>query len=63
MVGLRDKTARKDLYLFAMDRANVRNAPETSHPQYEQVRDLMTASWAVGDKVYILAGSTRPRRS
>ncbi len=57
MVCLKDPAAKKDLYLFAMDRAKVENAPASSEPKFEQVRELMTASWTVGDKVYILAGS------
>jgi hypothetical protein len=43
------------LFLFIIDRASVRNEPG-SHPEFEQVNRLMTASWSVDDRVYLLAG-------
>ncbi len=55
MVCLMDKATKKSLFLFAMDHGSLRNAPESTEPKFEQVRELMTASWTVGDKVYILA--------
>jgi hypothetical protein len=55
MVCLKDRAAKKDVFLFAMDRGNLRNAPPSSEPQFEQIRELMTASWTEGDKVYTLA--------
>jgi hypothetical protein len=55
MVCLKD-AKKRDVYLFAMDRANLRGAPMTTTPEFEQIHRLMTASWTVGDKVYVLAG-------
>jgi hypothetical protein len=43
------------LFLFIIDRAAVRNEPG-SHPEFAQVNRLMTASWSVDDRVYLLAG-------
>jgi hypothetical protein len=57
MVCLKDRDTKRAVYLFAMDRAKVENAPESSEPQFQQVRELMTASWSAGDKIYVLAGT------
>ncbi|HVY69588.1 MAG TPA: hypothetical protein VHH73_06640 [Verrucomicrobiae bacterium] len=45
-----------DLYLFVIDRGDVRSAPRDSAPNFAKVNKLMTASWSVGGKVYLLAG-------
>ncbi|HXD01259.1 MAG TPA: hypothetical protein VN048_18115 [Verrucomicrobiae bacterium] len=45
---------RNDLWVFVMDKKVVPDAPGAS-PQFFQVGNLMTASWTVGDKTYVLA--------
>jgi hypothetical protein len=55
MVCLKD-ARNQGVYLFAMDRSRFRNAPRSAEPKFEQVHRLMTASWAQGDKIYVLAG-------
>jgi hypothetical protein len=48
---------KKDqMFLFVMDSANLKNAPEAGKTEFARVYQLMTASWTQGDKVYILAG-------
>jgi hypothetical protein len=49
-------TGKKELFLFVMDRVALQHAPESSAPEFAPIRQLMTASWAQGDKIYILAG-------
>jgi hypothetical protein len=44
-----------DLWVFVMEKKYVPDAPGAA-PQFTQVGKLMTASWAVGDKIYVLAG-------
>jgi hypothetical protein len=60
MVCLKDKQGKDgkpaDLYLFAMEKANFRNAPLPGEMKFEKIHRLMTASWTQGDKLYILAG-------
>jgi hypothetical protein len=43
-----------DLWLFVVDRASLRGAPENSQPRFAEVKGLITAVWARGDKVYLL---------
>ncbi|HEX3798971.1 MAG TPA: hypothetical protein VH413_09745 [Verrucomicrobiae bacterium] len=57
MICLKDPASQHAVYLFAMDAAKVENAPASSQPEFRQVRDLMTASWTVGDKIYVLAAT------
>jgi hypothetical protein len=44
-----------DLWLFVTDRSAVKNAPDSTTPQFAKVNRLMTATWAEGDKLYFLA--------
>lgn len=46
---------KSDLYLFVVDRSGLPDAP-SAEPQFARVNKLLTASWSVGDKTYILAG-------
>jgi hypothetical protein len=45
--------------LFVMDRTGLPDLPENGTPQYAQADGLMTATWANGQKVYLLAGQTK----
>jgi hypothetical protein len=42
------------VFLFVVNRTDVKKAPGAS-PEFSQVNKLMTASWAEGEKVYLLA--------
>jgi hypothetical protein len=44
-----------DLWLFITDRAVAKDAPAASTPKFEKVNGLMTASWTVGNRTYVLA--------
>jgi hypothetical protein len=55
MVCLKD-AKKQNVYLFAMDRGDLLGAPTSTAPEFEKVHRLMTASWTVGDKIYVLAG-------
>jgi hypothetical protein len=46
--------AASDLWLFVVDRAAVKNAPEGNLPQVAKVNRLVTATWSHGDKLYFL---------
>ena len=43
-----------DLWLFVVDRAAVKDAPEAGTPRFAQVNNLMTATWTAGGKLYVL---------
>jgi hypothetical protein len=43
-----------DLWLFVVDRASVKDAPEATIPQLAKVNRLITATWSDGDKLYFL---------
>jgi hypothetical protein len=43
-----------DLWLFVVDRASLKGAPESSQPRFAAVKGLITAVWAQGDRVYLL---------
>jgi hypothetical protein len=47
------------LDLFVMDRASLPDFPESSAPQYASANGLMTATWASGQKVYLLTGQDK----
>ena len=49
-----DSGATGTAFLFVVNRADVKNAPGAS-PEFAQVNKLMTASWAEGEKIYLLA--------
>lgn len=44
-----------DLWLFVVDRAAVKDAPDSSAPEFAKVNGLMTATWTQGDKLYLLS--------
>lgn len=46
---------KSDLFLFVVDRNALPDAPTTNVPVIAQVNKLVTASWSVGDKTYVLA--------
>ena len=48
---------KSDLFLFVIDRSSVPGAPAGDPPQFTKVNKLMTASWTLGNKVYLLAGN------
>ena len=43
-----------DLWLFVVDRASLKDAPENSQPRFAVVKGLATVAWSQGDKVYLL---------
>ncbi len=43
-----------DLWLFVVNRASVKGAPDTAPPQFIQIDRITTAVWAQGDKLYLL---------
>ena len=48
-------------FLFVVNRSDVERPPApTSTPQLERVSQLMTASWAEGERVYVLAFEDSP---
>ena len=49
-----------DLFLFIIDRSSLPDAPATAEPQFAKVGKMMTASWSVADKAYLLAGHRDP---
>jgi hypothetical protein len=51
-----DPGEKSDLFLFVIDRAALPDAPPTSTPVVAKVNKLTTASWSLGDKVYLLGG-------
>ena len=46
----------KQLFLFVMDAAKVRNAPAASETDFAIIHRLNSASWTSNGKIYILAG-------
>lgn len=46
-----------DLFLFIIHRSALAGAPRTDVPEFARVNKLMTASWSVSDKTYVLAGA------
>lgn len=48
--------AKSDLFLFVIDRKSLPDVPITNTPEFASVNKLATASWIVGEKVYLLAG-------
>lgn len=48
---------KNDLYLFMVNRSVLPSAPAPGKkPEFKNVSHLMTMTWTVGDKVYLLAG-------
>jgi hypothetical protein len=48
---------KKDLWVFMMKNSNVQDPPKPGKTYFEQVGHLQTASWAEGDKLYVLAAA------
>jgi uncharacterized membrane protein YbaN (DUF454 family) len=46
---------KSDLFLFVVDRNALPDAPAGGTPEITRVNKLVTASWSVGDKTYVLA--------
>jgi len=46
---------KSDLFLFVVDRGALPDAPATSTPEINPGIKLITATWTVGDKTYVLA--------
>ena len=44
-----------DLWLFVVDRASIKDAPDAASPQFAKVNQLATAVWTQGGKLYLLA--------
>jgi hypothetical protein len=44
-----------DLWLFVVDRASMKGAPDAAMPQFAKVNQLVTATWAQDGKLYLLA--------
>jgi len=55
--GTNSKPKTPDLYLFVIDRSDLRHPPAAAEPQPALVNGLPTASWRSGNNVYVLAGS------
>lgn len=51
-----DGGGNTNLYLFLIQRSAFDNTPVPSKPEFARVGRLLTASWMVGDRVYLLAG-------
>ncbi|HZM03350.1 MAG TPA: hypothetical protein VFC44_10015 [Candidatus Saccharimonadales bacterium] len=45
---------QNDLWLFVVDSAAVKNAPNGPAPQFARVNKLITAAWMEGNKLYLL---------
>ena len=45
---------QSDLWLFVIDRAAVKDAPQAGSRQFVRVNKLMTVTWTQGDKLYVL---------
>jgi uncharacterized membrane protein YbaN (DUF454 family) len=46
---------KSDLFLFVVDRGSLPDAPDTSTPQIHPGIKLITATWTIGNKTYVLA--------
>ena len=44
-----------DLWLFVIDSAAVKGAPDTTAPQFAQINQIITATWTQNGKLYLLA--------
>ena len=55
MVCLKD-ARNKDLFLFVMDAATIRNAPTDGETEFAKIHRLNSASRALDGKIYIVAG-------
>jgi hypothetical protein len=47
--------AQSDLWLFVTDRTTTTDAPVASVPAYKKADGLITASWTVGNRTYVLS--------
>jgi uncharacterized membrane protein YbaN (DUF454 family) len=48
--------SKSDMFLFVVDRSALPDAPATSSPEFNPDRkQIVTATWTVGDKTYVLA--------
>ncbi|HEY5297718.1 MAG TPA: hypothetical protein VIK59_07320 [Verrucomicrobiae bacterium] len=59
------KSPATDLWLFVVNRAEVKNAPDASAPRFKKINGLTTAVWTQGGKLYLLGmmgGENRVRK-
>ena len=50
-----DRGHDNDLFLFIVDRSALPDPPLSPSAQFARVNNMTTASWTVGDKIYVLA--------
>jgi hypothetical protein len=55
LIGL-DGGVNTNLYIFLIKRSAFPDVPVPAKPEFARVGRLLTASWTVGDRVYLLAG-------
>jgi hypothetical protein len=49
-------SSKADLFLFIINRSALPDGPSSTQPRFKKVNKLMTATWSLGDKTYLLAG-------
>src|SRR5579883_2700242 len=57
LMGFDSGGTNMNLYLFITPRSTFGKVPITTHPDYARVGRLLTASWIVGNRIYVLAGT------
>lgn len=50
-----DSGLQQDLYLFVVERSELKNPPAPGAPQISKINKIITASWSAGGKTYLLA--------
>ena len=50
-----DAGDKEDLYLFVVERSELKNPPPLGAPQISKVNKIITASWSAGGRTYLLA--------
>lgn len=55
LMGL-DAGSNTNLYLFLIRRSAFENVPVERKPEFARIGNLLTATWADADKIYLLAG-------
>jgi len=50
-----DRGHDDDLFLFIVDRSALPDSPRSPSAQFARVNNMVTASWTLGDKTYVLA--------
>jgi hypothetical protein len=44
-----------DLWLFVVDRASIKDAPDSASPQFSKINNIVAAAWTQNGKFYLLA--------